>query len=51
MFFGPFLPLVPLLFALEMLPESIGEPVQASILSIAYYLGSGFDGILNFILK
>ena len=36
MFFGPFLPIVPLLFLLEYLPDSIGEPLQAVILGGAY---------------
>ena len=28
MFFGPFLPIVPFMFLLEYLPESIGGPIQ-----------------------
>ena len=31
MFFGPFLPIVPLLVLLEQLPESIGTPIQTVI--------------------
>ena len=47
MFFGPFLPAVPILFLLEYLPESIGEPIQAAIIGIIYLVGSGFDGLLS----
>ena len=47
MFFGPFLPAVPILFLLEYLPESIGEPIQAAITGIIYLVGSGFDGLLR----
>ena len=51
MFFGPFLPFVPILFILEYLPEQIGEPIQAFILSSTYYLGLGVEGIFDFLFK
>ena len=51
MFFGPFLPFVPILLILEYLPEQIGEPIQAFILSSTYYLGLGVEGIFDFLFK
>lgn len=32
MFFGPFLPIVPLLALLEQLPENIGNPIQEFVM-------------------
>ena len=39
MFFGPFLPIVPLMFLLEQLPENINNPIQT-------VLADGWLGIL-----
>lgn len=36
MFFGPFLPIVPLMILLEYLPDSIGEPLQTIVSETAY---------------
>lgn len=36
MFFRPFLPIVPLMFLLEYLPDSIGEPLQNIVSNVAY---------------
>ncbi len=49
MFFGPFLPIVPLLILLEYMPDSIGEPVQAVILGGAYMIMEAISGIFAFI--
>ncbi len=49
MFFGPFLPIVPLLFLLELLPESINNPIQTVILEISTAILSVFDGIFGLI--
>ena len=49
MFFGPFLPIVPLLFLLEYLPDSIGEPIQAVVLGGSYKIIEAISGIIAFI--
>ncbi len=49
MFFGPFLPIVPLLILLEYLPDGIGEPVQAVVLGGAYKLMEALSGVFAFI--
>ncbi len=49
MFFGPFLPVVPLLFLLEYLPEPIGEPIQAVILGGSYKILEAISGIIAFV--
>lgn len=36
MFFGPFLPIVPIMVLLEYLPHNIGEPIQSIVLDMAY---------------
>lgn len=47
MFFGPFLPIVPIMFLLEYLPESIGGPIQEALTDAAYFVISEFDGWFN----
>ena len=49
MFFGSFLPIVPILFLLEYLPDSIGEPIQAVILGGAYKIIEAISGVIAFI--
>lgn len=49
MFYGPFLPIMPILFLLEYLPQSIGEPIQAVILGGAYKILTAISGIISFI--
>jgi len=49
MFFGPFLPIVPLLFLLELLPESINNPIQTVILGISTAILSVIDGFFSLI--
>lgn len=39
MFFGPFLPIVPLMVLLEQLPENIGTPIQTA-------LTDGWSGVI-----
>ena len=38
MFFGPFLPIVPLMFILEYLPEPIGGPIQEFVTENWYHM-------------
>lgn len=38
MFFGPFLPIVPVMFLLEYLPESIGGPIQEFVTDSWYQM-------------
>lgn len=49
MFYGPFLPIMPILFLLEYLPQPIGEPIQAVILGGAYKILEGISGLISFI--
>ncbi len=49
MFFGPFLPIVPLLFLLELLHESINNPLQTVILEISTAILSVIDGVFGLI--
>lgn len=49
MFYGPFLPIMPILLLLEYLPDGIGEPVQAVILGGAYKVLEAISGIIAFI--
>ncbi|MBP3695974.1 MAG: hypothetical protein J6J45_00375 [Clostridia bacterium] len=49
MFFGPFLPIVPLMILLEYLPGNIGEPVQAVVLGGAYKIMEAISGVFAFI--
>ncbi len=49
MFYGPFLPIVPILLLLEYLPQPIGEPIQAFILGGAYKVLEAISGIISFI--
>ena len=49
MFFGPFLPIVPVMILLEYFPKSIGEPIQAVILGAAYKVVMAVSGIIAFI--
>lgn len=49
MFFGPFLPIVPLLILLEYLPDNIGEPVQAVVLGGTYKIMEAISGVFAFI--
>lgn len=45
MFFGPFLPLVPFMFLLELLPESINNPIQTVILDASAAVLMGIESI------
>ncbi len=45
MFFGPFLPIMPLMFLLELLPESINNPIQTVILDISSMLLGGVESV------
>lgn len=47
MFFGPFLPIVPILILLEQLPESIGGPIQEVIINTAFYVLEAVNEILG----
>ena len=47
MFFGPFLPIVPVMILLEYLPESVGGPLQESLLDIASFFVLDLDGWFN----
>lgn len=49
MFFGPFLPIVPIVLLLEYLPQPIGEPIQAAIIGVAYHVIKAVSGIIAFI--
>lgn len=49
MFYGPFLPIMPILFLLEYLPQPIGEPIQAVILGGAYKVLEVISGLISFI--
>lgn len=49
MFYGPFLPIMPILLLLEYLPDGMGEPVQAVILGGAYKVLEAISGIIAFI--
>ena len=49
MFFGPFLPFLPIGLLLNMLPEAIGEPMKAVLLDIMIFYGEILNGIVSLI--